>query len=73
MPKAPKIIIVHWPSLRPTWLKFNTDGAASKSLGIAGGGSIARNCCRFAKWSAANPFGHLYAFEAELLAVICAL
>ena len=41
---APRIIEILWKSHSLGWIKVNTDGAASGSLGLAGSACVFRNC-----------------------------
>lgn len=69
--KAPKIILVRWTLPNSAWIKVNTDGAANRCLGPSGG--IFQTSCGFVKGCFVIPLGFVYAFEAELLAVMHAL
>ncbi|KAK2663348.1 hypothetical protein Ddye_001922 [Dipteronia dyeriana] len=71
--KAPVIKSVVWSPPVPEWIKVNTDGAALHSPGVGGCGGVFRTCRSFVKACFAVPIGHVFAFEAELLAASLAI
>ena len=71
--RAPRVIEVCWSPPPPGWIKVNTDGAAFGCPGLAGSGSIFRNCRGFVHGCFAIPIGVDFAFEAELVASIQAI
>ncbi|KAI9178075.1 hypothetical protein LWI28_022444 [Acer negundo] len=71
--KAPVIKSVIWSPPALDWIKVNTNNADMGSPGIDGCGGIFRNCKVFVKGCFAIPLGHVFAFEAELLAASLAI
>lgn len=71
--RVTKIVSVIWHPPPTMWLKCNTDGCALGTPGRGGAGGIFRTALSFPHGAFAIHFDSIFAFEAELWAVMFAL
>ena len=68
--RTPRVIEVRWLPPPPGWMKCNTDGSSDGAPGPSTAAGLFRNSRGFVHYCYVLKIGNLYAFEAELIAVM---